>query len=138
MNKIECECGKYISKKNLLNHKKSNLHIENFNNKERLNFINNRISKEICYDTIHKLNNINYKECPSVIKKVKILKDILEKHKIENIKIDLIINDYLSELIPPGTKGVFRGNEFNKIVKNTIENMKLEQNRFEICFEKKM
>ena len=36
-------------------------------------------------------------------------------------KKDLIIDDYLLELIPPGTKGVIRGNKFNKIVKETID-----------------
>lgn len=51
-------------------------------------------------------------------------------------KINFIINDYILELIPPGTKGVIRGNKFNKIVKNTINNMKLSELRFEICFEK--
>jgi hypothetical protein len=67
----------------------------------------------------------NIFEC--VVKKVPFLtapySNVLEKHKIsDNIK-KLIINDYLIELIPPGTKGVIRGNKFNSIVKNTIENM---------------
>jgi hypothetical protein len=40
-------------------------------------------------------------------------------------------------LIPAGTKGVIRGNKFNKIVKKYIVNLNLDANRFEICFEKK-
>jgi hypothetical protein len=39
-------------------------------------------------------------------------------------------------LIPAGTKGVIRGNKFNSIVQNTITNMKLNNERFEIAFEK--
>jgi hypothetical protein len=40
------------------------------------------------------------------------------------------------ELIPAGTKGVIRGNKFNSIVRNIINNLKLDNERFEICFEK--
>ena len=40
------------------------------------------------------------------------------------------------ELIPAGTKGVIRGNMFNNIVMNVINNLKLDNDRFEICFEK--
>lgn len=38
--------------------------------------------------------------------------------------------------MPPGTKGVMRGNKFNNIVRNTIEKFNLDENRFEINFEK--
>ena len=105
-----------------------------------LTSINNRIKNEICNDTINKLKDSNllddYKKCISVKNKIKTLSDILEKHKIDNDKKESIINEYYSELIPPGTKGVIRGNKFNSIVKNAIENMKLDKDRFEICFEK--
>ena len=105
-----------------------------------LDYINNRINKEICHDTINKLKDtylINeYEKCPSVQNAIKKLELILEKHNIEiNIK-KLIISDYILDLIPPGTKGVIRGNKFNSIVKETIENLKLNTERFEICFEK--
>jgi hypothetical protein len=107
-----------------------------------LEYINNRINKEICYDTINELNDeylINeYIECKSVQNKIRKIKSIFEKHNIENNKIDLINNDieYILELIPPGTKGVIRGNKFNSFVKNTINNLQLDNERFEICFEK--
>ena len=52
------------------------------------------------------------------------------------VKKDLIINDYILELIPAGTKGIIRGNKFNSIVKDSIKNLKLNNERFEICFEK--
>lgn len=76
------------------------------------------------------------KACKSVKNNINKLKKILEKHNIENNKSELIIDDYLLDLIPPGTKGVIRGNKFNTIVKNTINNLKLNNERFEICFEK--
>jgi len=106
-----------------------------------LPYINNRINNEICYDTINKLKDSyllnEYIECKSVKNKIKKLIEILEKHKIELRTKNLIINDYLLELIPVGTKGVIRGNKFNSIVKDTIKNLNLDNERFEICFEKK-
>ena len=105
-----------------------------------LNYINNRIDNEICKDTINKLKDVNlldeYKECKSVKNKIRKLTEILEKYKIETNKKELIINEYLLELIPAGTKGVIRGNKFNSIVKNTIKKLKLNEERFEVCFEK--
>ena len=105
-----------------------------------LKYINNRINDEICYDTIDKLKDSyllnEYKECKSVQNEIKKLIVILEKYKIEVKTKELIINDYLLELIPAGTKGVIRGNKFNSIVKNTITNLNLDIERFEICFEK--
>ena len=105
-----------------------------------LDYINNRIDKEICDNTINKLKDtylINeYKACKSVKNKIKKLELILEKYNIETNKKKLIINDYILDLIPAGTKGVIRGNKFNSIVKETINNLKLNNERFEICFEK--
>jgi len=103
-------------------------------------YINNRIKDEICYDTINKLKDtylINeYKECKSVKKEIKKLELILNKYNIDSNKISLIINDYMLELIPAGTKGVIKGNKFNNIVKNIINDIKLNDEIFEICFEK--
>lgn len=102
--------------------------------------INNRINNEICNETINKLKDINllneYKECKSVKNEIQKLTQILKKYEINNNKIKLIINDYLLELIPAGTKGIIRGNLFNKIVKNIIDNIKLDKNKFEINYEK--
>jgi len=106
-----------------------------------LDYINNRINKEICYDTINKLKDIylinEYKECKSVKNKIKKINLILDKHNIEYSKKELIINDYLLDLIPAGTKGIIRGNKFNNIIKDIINNLNLDNERFEICFEKK-
>jgi len=102
--------------------------------------INNRIKKEICYDTIFRLSDemlINeYKETNSVKNEINILGKILDDFVNEEIK-QKVIERYLFKLIPAGTKGVIRGNKFNKIVKEYIINLNLDNIRFEICFEKK-
>jgi len=108
--------------------------------KKDLEYINNRINNEICYDTIDKLKDnylLNeYIKCESVQNEIKKLREILEKYNIEPKIRDLITNDYLLQLIPAGTKGIIRGNKFNSIVKDTITNLNLDSERFEICFEK--
>jgi hypothetical protein len=115
------------------------IHIENIEIK-KYQKINNRINEEICYDTINKLKDINliveYKKCESVKNKIKKLELILDKNNIEISKKDSILDDYIFDLIPAGTKCVIRGNIFNKIVKNHIISLKLNNDRFEICFEK--
>ena len=85
--------------------------------------INARITKEICYETLEELSDAKlmyeYKECNSVKNQIKKLGDVLEKYINEETK-QKIIQDYLLQLIPAGTKGVIRGNKFNHIVKNFI------------------
>jgi hypothetical protein len=116
------------------------LDIEKKLNNLDLNSINNRINTEFCVNTVNKLNDTyllnEYKECKSVKNEIKKLELILEKHNIETKKKELILNDYILNLIPPGTKGVIRGNKFNSIVKDTINDLKLNTERFEISFEK--
>lgn len=105
-----------------------------------VNDINTRIKKEICYNTLLELTDENlmssYKECNSVKNEIKKLGTILDVYLDENTK-QKIINDYLIELIPAGTKGVIRGNKFNSIIRNKIIEFELDVDRFEICFEKK-
>ena len=105
-----------------------------------LDYINNKNDEEICENTINKLTDTylldEYKECKSVKNEIQKLELILEKYNIKNKTKELILNDYILELIPAGTKGVIRGNKFNSIVKETIDNLKLNNERFEICFEK--
>jgi hypothetical protein len=113
------------------------------NNKENIVLtkkdINERINEEICYKTIEKLEDKNlmddYKKCKSVQKEIKKLSDVLEKNKINETIKKQIIDDYLVELIPAGTKGVIRGNKFNSIVKDKINELKLDDDKFEIRFE---
>jgi hypothetical protein len=103
--------------------------------------INDRIMDEYCDETFNLLNDSNllneYRECKSVKNEIIKLKEILENHNIENIIQESIIKDYLLELIPPGTKGVIRGNKFNKIIKDEILSLDLDNSQFEVCFEKK-
>jgi hypothetical protein len=101
----------------------------------------NRIIKEgVCYETIGELSDAKllpyYKECISVKKEIIKLEDVLKKY-IDDATKQKIIDEYLLELIPAGTKGVIRGNRFNNIVKAHITMLKLDKNRFDVCFETK-
>jgi hypothetical protein len=103
--------------------------------------INSRIKQEICYDTLNKLSEQalmdEYRNCASVRNEINKLGHVLEKYVESTETKETIIEEYLSELIPAGTKGVIRGNKFNAIVKQFIINLNLDATRFEICFEKK-
>lgn len=105
-----------------------------------MEYINSRIQQEICYETLEELTDAKllceYKGCNSVKNEIKTLGDVLEKYMDEETK-QKIIEEYLLQLIPAGTKGVIRGNKFNRIVKQFITNLELDTDRFEICFEKK-
>ena len=105
-----------------------------------MEYINLRIKQEICYKTLEELTDTNlleeYKECISVKNEIKKLDEILIKYIDDETK-QKIIQEYLINLIPAGTKGVIRGNKFNNIVKRFITNLNLNEERFEICFEKK-
>lgn len=102
--------------------------------------INERIKREICYLTISELTDENllpiYKNSKSVIESVKKLENVLDKF-VDLDKKRQIINDYILQLIPAGTKGVYRGNKFNEIVKEYILKLKLNTTLFKICFEEK-
>ena len=93
--------------------------------------INTRIGKEYSEDVTFQISDEKlidkYKECQSVKNSVDELATILKKHSIEDSKIERILEDYLPKLIPPGTKGVIRGNKFNQIIKEKIENMGLDK-----------
>lgn len=102
--------------------------------------INARIKEEICYETLEELTDQKligeYKHCKSVQNKIKKLNDVLGKYVDEETN-KKIIQEYLLQLIPAGTKGVIRGNRFNYVVKKFITKLELDTDRFEICFEKK-
>lgn len=63
--------------------------------------------------------------------------DCLKKCGVEQSTIDSCIKQYCPKLIAPGTKGAIRGNMFNTIVKKRIEKMELDNDLFEVCFEKR-
>jgi len=101
--------------------------------------INIRIKREINYEILEELTDVKlmdeYKECNSVKNEIQKLSEVLSKYTDETTKCN-IIRDYLLHLIPSGTKGVIRGNKFNKLVKQFITKLELDTNRFDICFEK--
>jgi len=105
------------------------------------NLINERIAKEICKDTIKALSDIQcldkYKECDSLKKNVVALTNVLEKNNIDAVKSKQITDDYLLSLIPPGLKGVIRGNKFNESVKEHILSLNLDKELYDIQFETK-
>ena len=107
---------------------------------QNIEAINARIKQEVCYETLGELTDAKlmsqYKECNSVKNQIKKLSELLIKYTNEETT-QKIIQEYLVQLIPAGTKGVIRGNKFNNIVKQFITKLDLDTNRFEICFEKK-
>lgn len=116
---------------------------------------NNKKYELLDYKEINKIINNNYDEkivnelkdenlldiyikTKSVKNKKENLENILIKNNISKDKIDNIIKDYIKELIPPGTKGVIRGNKFNEIIKEYLLNLDISKNKdYELCFEKK-
>ena len=101
--------------------------------------INDRISNEICNDTIKALSDIEcldrYKECESLKKNVISLTTVLKKNEISEEQQKKITDDYLLSLIPPGLKGVIRGNKFNQIVKDYISSLNLDKEKYKVEFE---
>jgi hypothetical protein len=106
-----------------------------------INEINRRIDQEVCHDTIGRLTDNNlmgdYYNCLSVKKKIRELLIILDNNGLDQFTKQNILRDYVNQLVPPGTKGVIRGNKFNSIVKEFIENLLLDPEHYDVCFEKK-
>ena len=99
-----------------------------------LDYINNRIDKDICENTINKLKETyllnEYKECKNEINKtsVKINENI---DKLKSLKINF--NNTV------GPKSISKPeliDEFDSIYRETIDIIKLNNKRFEICFAK--
>jgi hypothetical protein len=126
----------------------NNKHTSNYNTKMTeqtepklsMENINTRITQEVCHETLEKLTDVkllcDYKDCKSVKNEIKKLSEVLGKYIDEETK-QKIIQEYLLQLIPAGTKGVIRGNNFNNIVKQFITKLELDADRFDIYFEKK-
>ena len=99
-----------------------------------LDYINNKIDKEICDNTMNKLKETyllnEYKECKNKINKtsVKINENI---DKLKSLKINF--NNTV------GPKSISKPeliDEFDSIYRETIDIIKLNNKRFEICFAK--
>ena len=105
-----------------------------------IEYINSRIESEICFNTINDLTDEKlypiFLKSKSVQQRKQIIIDILSVEiKSEKIK-QRLLDKILIQIIPAGTKGVIRGNKFNEIVKEKIMNMNLDNEKFQICFEK--
>lgn len=113
--------------------------VESPTNEKELNDINKRIEQEFCYETAMELTDEKlldrYKECPSVIKSISKLDNVLSKYVGEEDK-NKILQEYILELIPAGTKGAIRGNKFNKIIEKKINSFDLDKGKFDVSFEK--
>lgn len=116
--------------------------VKSHTNKKEMNLyeINKRIESEFCHKTSIELSDKRlveeYKKCPSVKRSIHKLNNVLSKYVNEENR-QKIIEEYLLELIPAGTKGVIRGNKFNKIIENLINSFELNKDTFDVCFEKK-
>ncbi len=116
---------------------------EQQNNIDELNLqIRNKYNKniEIWKSLDDKILYDKYIEYPSVKNKINNLKKYLKETNITEQQIANIINnkDFCLEfLIPPGTKGAVRGNEFNNIIKNKILSFTFLDADYDIQFEKK-
>ena len=102
--------------------------------------INTRVVRELCQTTIDCLNDTNlleeYKSSKSVQLKLLEFKTMLENYNIDNGIVTKILDEYTLKLVPSGTKGVIRGNKFNSIVKHKILKHGLDDEKFEIMFER--
>jgi len=108
---------------------------------EEIKAINAEVQRQYCDETEDSISDEKlltvYKETDSVKKQTKLLKEILKEEGIESDKIDNILSKYILSLIPPGTKGVIRGNKFNKLIEKKIKSFELSEDDFVIKCEKK-
>jgi hypothetical protein len=107
---------------------------------EEIKAINEEVQRQYCHETEDCISDekllVVYKETDSVKKQTKLLKEILKEENIEAEKIENILSKYILSLIPPGTKGVIRGNKFNKLVEKKLKAFELSED-FIIKCEKK-
>jgi hypothetical protein len=108
---------------------------------ERVVELNALIESSVCKDTLCALSDKSllnkYKETQSLGKKITSLRQVLKDNDIETDKINKILEEFVMSLVPPGTKGVIRGNMFNKIVKDKILSFNLDPTKYDIKFETK-
>lgn len=108
--------------------------------KQEIEFLNKEIERTYLASVEESISDEKlldvYREQQSFQKKMnKIRRDMLSVG-IEEDKIKAYMNKAILDLVPPQLKAVIRGNLFNQIVKNFIENLELNNNEFVIEFEK--
>jgi hypothetical protein len=105
-----------------------------------MNELNSKIDTDFSIHICNELSDSNllneYKKTKSVKNKINKLYEIINIYVKDKDIINKIINDYFSELIPAGTKGIIRGIKFNNIIKEYINKLDLDKNIFNIEFEK--
>ena len=105
--------------------------------------IKNEINKYYCLETEQKLSDENlknkYVNTPSTQRRLKVASAIIQEVLGETVstkqKKELLDKMTTPFLILPGTKGAVRGNIFNKMVKEKIISINLDNKRFDILFE---
>jgi hypothetical protein len=76
-----------------------------------------------------------YLATSSVKGKIEKLSDLINEH-LPTYTTEIIIKSFMADLIPPGTKGVIRGNKFNQLIRELIESLHLDNLKYEVKFEK--
>jgi hypothetical protein len=111
-----------------------------FNSLEELN---SYIRRSVTDDSLDVLSDKTLKPLflkqESVQKKYDQFIKMLKKQSLTDSQIQTIVDDWIHELIPPGTKGVIRGNMFNKYVKHILLSSEFAKypEIFDIVFERK-
>ena len=99
--------------------------------------IDNEYSKEIADLLTDQILFPEYIKSKAVKKKLEEIKNIMKNVGIEDEKIEMFFKLYTPNLIQPGVKGNVRGHKFNLYIKDRIEKMELDENRFVVKFEKR-
>jgi alpha-amylase/alpha-mannosidase (GH57 family) len=106
---------------------------------EDISNINEEILSQYCEEAEEALSDSNmldeYLRTSSVKRKRRQIQDLLDKYDIDENISKNILDDITTLLIPPGTKGVCRGNKFNTIIKKFIQDLHLPTETYDIMFE---
>lgn len=97
------------------------------------------LQRQVCPQVLYQLSDQNllplFLESISMKRKKQKLQEIMSPIQ-ETALRESILQQCMLEMIPPGTKGVIRGNKFNSLVKDRIKNLNLDGKRFRVAFEK--
>jgi len=77
-----------------------------------------------------------YLQQKSVSRRLESFVSMLQRHHLPETTISNIATEYLSQMIPPGAQAVVRGARFEEIVRQEIEDMKLDPDVYDVRFEK--
>jgi len=97
-----------------------------------------KIDVSFCKKTSDKLSDKallpGFLKCKSFEKALREFSGILDDASVSATEKALIINEWLPELIPPGVKSDLRSSTFNAQVAQTITNLNLSPERFNVKF----